>query len=35
MMYEAGDCGLEKNLTLAKEWKDKASVNGYYGRPSS
>jgi TPR repeat protein len=29
LMYETGRCGLEKNLTLAKEWKDKALANGY------
>jgi TPR repeat protein len=28
-MYETGSCGLEKNVVLAKEWKDKALANGY------
>jgi TPR repeat protein len=29
VLYETGRCGLEKNLVLAKEWKDKALANGF------
>jgi TPR repeat protein len=29
LLYETGSCGLQKNLVLAKEWKDKAMANGY------
>jgi hypothetical protein len=29
VLYETGRCGLEKNPALTKEWKDKATANGF------
>jgi TPR repeat protein len=29
VVYENGQLGIQKNLRLAKEWKDKAVAHGY------